>query len=78
MTSHSMIAISPKSRRKRKRDFIVTKNVSDGAEVSLREPTGSSRKNVRDGEERAGAKREEKVGSLRSAPQKHPGCTTRK
>ena len=24
-----------------KRDFIVTKNVSDGAEVSLREPTAS-------------------------------------
>jgi hypothetical protein len=33
---------------------------------SLRKPTGSSRKNVRDGEERAGAKREEKVGLLRS------------
>jgi hypothetical protein len=26
---------------RRKRDFIVTKNVSDGAEVSLREPTAS-------------------------------------
>jgi len=49
-----MSAIPPRSRRKRKRDF------------SLRKPTGSSRKSVRDGEERAGAKREEKVGSLRS------------
>jgi hypothetical protein len=47
-------------RRKRKRDFIVTKNVSDGAEVSLRERTASSRKTIRDAkgaQERSGKKK---------------------
>jgi hypothetical protein len=45
---------------KRKRDFIVTKNVNDGAEVSLREPTASSRKTIRDAksaQERSGKKK---------------------
>jgi hypothetical protein len=96
MTSHSMKAISPKSRRKRKRDFIVTKNVSDGAEVSLREPTKEKRdfslRGPTHSQERMRRKKSarsvrndgwvvwppEKVGSLRSVPQKHPGCTQRK
>jgi hypothetical protein len=49
-----------------KRDFIVTKDVSDGAEVSLRRPT-RRRSDVK-----------EEVGLLRSVPQDHPGCTKRK
>jgi hypothetical protein len=40
-----------------------TQTVRDGAEVSLRRPTGSSRKSIRDGEERTGAKREGKASA---------------
>ena len=70
-----MNAISPKSRRKRKRDFshsfemtgrekrardFIPPNTRDGAEVSLREPTASSRKTIRDAksaQERSGKKK---------------------
>jgi hypothetical protein len=41
----------------------LTEIVSDGAEFSLRMPTGSSRESVRDGKEHAGAKREEKASA---------------
>ena len=70
-----MSAISPKSRRKRKRDFshsfemtgrekrerdFIPPNTRDGAEVSLRELTASSRKTIRDAkspQERSGKKK---------------------
>jgi hypothetical protein len=54
-------------KKQEKRDFIVTKNVSDGEECLSALADSFT-----------GVKGKEEIGLLRSVPQNHPGCTKRK
>jgi hypothetical protein len=69
---------SPAAVPKRREISSLTKTVSDGAEVSHPQADAFIPQKARDGEECAGANAENKIGLLRSIPQRHPGYKLRK
>ena len=73
MLRDSMVSDSPGTGEYVRKSPLLQKNEIARAGYEGRPPAGSSRKNVRDGEERARAKREVKASLLRSVPQNHPG-----